>query len=939
MRELSLPELLKGGWIWSSGSDRINSFAFFRREFSLGSVTSDARLWLSASGKYQLRVNGRLVGTGPSVSGRESCFADFYDLSFYLETGANTIAILVNHCTLPQIASEIKAPGLWCQLNIDDEPFLWTDSKFRFLEGDCYLDGTPLKSRITGYTELLDMESFPAGWSEAQFQDDDWKNAIPTKSAGERGRLSPFPEAAPESELIENIAPTVKGLVSRKCASANVSFATLSKKGIWSGVYAAETYIFSEESLDIRFSVIADDSLKVFVNESEVLDYASRDYLPPDSPELYLQSSLDIGARGVIALKNGWNKILVVQDCRSGRTGFFMSFPDVAEGNMKFFPSTLDDAREGWTVAGPLRMQYSAIDSTILLKGLRSSAHFTPSLSNVLDPASLLRISRFQSSDTEVPQDGSPIELAQSEYLLFDIGRQSYGVPCLEFSSEEPSTIDIVSADRMIDSALSPFDSSGRKISSLKLKPGDSSWTAFSPEGCRYIMVCVRKASAPVTVVSASFSRFFLNIPETAFHSSDETINSIWNSGISTLKNCVLGRFMDSPCGYQAQFLGEAMIQSLASFYSFGNSNLARNSIKQFALSQHENGLIPAASPSSFEIELLDYAMLWPVWLAKFARLGLSKDEIVALKPSLDALLKFLASIENPGTSLIGGGELKLRFLIDYCDIPKNGISTALNSLYSRALLSSADIYERLEDTERAAECRSKAAEIASTIREQCWDQERALFCDLLASGDEDRTFSMQTNVLAIFGGVAEASEYERIFAAITTDSPPFIQLADQTTPYFAYFVMETFFALGKTEWTAQFMKHFWGKIIQNDGDCLWSFFPLPHQTEPDTDICHGFSASPNFFIITELAGIRPDESGFGRIFFKPAFSVLKNARIALNCSEGRINISWTSAEDGSIEIQVDSGFKLEIAVLIEPKILDKCTLAVGPTVSILEAV
>lgn len=945
MTENKLPENLRGRWIWCySVSERGGmSYVFFRKEIHLASVVNQATLWISAGSPYQIFVNGRLVGFGPPAAEGNRYIAENYDISYCLENGANCIGILARADTVPQISRDMQTPSLWCQLDIENMPALWTDSQWKCLSSEAHHSRTPLKSGLAGGTEQVDVLNYPQGWNEPGFNDSSWFNATPAiMSSLSHGRLESFGMSPLDIEEIEEVKMLSKGAFSQRSFSANISFASLPPPTQMRTAYAAEAYLYSEEDLKLRFSVITDNPLKIFLNGKNEFEYMPTLFGIDANPPLYLQSSLDIGGRGELHVKKGWNKILVALNCKNSSCSFNLFFPELEPEDIKFFSEPEENAREAWNIAGPLKMNWENIDGCLLLQQPgKKHATFKPSPGNTADPAAFLRSCLFQSAEATKSDSFQELELAQGEFVIFEFSKQMFGFPRLEFSASSSDAIaDIILGDRLIDGIVSPFDSSGRKVCSIHLPAEKTfSWNAFSPEGARFMMVCARKAEKPFKITSLSFYRLYRGLEENSFISSDETINAIWNSGINTLRNCVCNCYMDSPTGYQAQFLAETMIQSLATFYSFGHKQLTENAIREFVFGQHEDGKMPSACPSSFNSSLADYCLLFPFWVAKFADIGISMEILQDAAAAIDSIFAYFAKISREDGLLEDiKTKYKLDFLIDYDEnIPKEGISVALNALYSRAFLSAADIYNRIGQTEKALEYRKKASEIASALRKIAWNEEKSLFCDSVVGDEKSAECSMQTNVLAILGGVAESSTFDTIFETFFNAEPPFIKEKTVITPYFSFFILETFFALGRKNWCAEFIKTYWGKIIEKDKDCLWSFFPDANGREPDTDLCHGFSASPNYFIMTELAGIRPGEQGFKRIFFNPAFSILNSAKISLFTSEGRINISWETAETGEINIRVDAKFQVELAITIPRETLDICTIEKGELVSVLE--
>ena len=946
MRKSKLPDNIKGEWIWG-GTDpgKSDHYVFFRREIALASVVTEADLWISAHSSYHLFVNGRHIGFGPPSSTKESNDVELYDLSYYLETGANTIGIVVYSNSLNEISSLSKIPGVWCQLNIEGEPTLWTDCKWLSYSGLCYADTVPLKGLARGYCENVNLSKFPHGWNESGFFDENWKRPdIVRPLTTVQGSFEPSQLPPLNCDQTEPSKPVAKGTYSRNFASTYVSFHTIPAKGRSDGIYAAETYIYSGGvDVDVPVKIKSDNDIKIFVNGEQIFNYNVLEYSIENQPPLFLEGDGKSGATGYaeFPLRKGWNRILAVQNCRYNRAGFFISIPDLTQDDVKFFVAATTDVPEGWMIAGPLKMPYVSATGSLKLEKIRNSLLFTPSFSNLSDPSSFLDTCTFRGAEKASDETIIKEEIKEGEYLIYDMGRIRYGFPLINFEGHEGDIVDVLVSDRLSGDAVPSFGATGRTASPLTLPGGVCSWSPFNPDGTRYIMIVARKAAEPVRVESLSFFRISRYFEETFFESSDETINIIWKSGIRTLKNTVMNTFLDSPSGYQCQFLADSMIQSIATAYSFGNYSVAEKALRDFSHAQYEDGNIPAVCPGSLYLSVIDYVFLWPVWVQKSCQMGDFKKLLGDLIPSIDNLLDFFGEIEDDDTWLISniGAKSGLKCLIDYAEIDNSGISTAVNSLYCRALLSSADIYDHSDLAEKAANCRLKASTVANNLRNLNWNSPKGLFADSSSDGKLSANCSMQANVLAIFGGVANADEYKKMFSKLFSEKKPFIKPGNVLTPYFSYFIFETFFALGYTNWCVNLMKHYWGEMLEDNPDCMWPFFPKNGVPERQKDLCHGSSVSPNIFIIRELAGIRLAETGFKRIYFNPTFSALKTAKIHFHTTSGRINISWSPNEDGGIEIQIDAGFSLEVAPKMPKKILDKCTFTLGPSITMLETV
>ena len=83
-------------WVDETGEGR-NQYVYFRYDLELEERAKEALIHLYASSRYHLKVNGTFINFGPLRSFPENPVYDTYDISPYLKTGKNTIAVKVMH--------------------------------------------------------------------------------------------------------------------------------------------------------------------------------------------------------------------------------------------------------------------------------------------------------------------------------------------------------------------------------------------------------------------------------------------------------------------------------------------------------------------------------------------------------------------------------------------------------------------------------------------------------------------------------------------------------------------------------------------------------------------------------------------------------------------------------------------------------------------------
>lgn len=153
------------------------------------------RLYITADTRYQLHVNGRFVGRGPPQSQPYFQYYDQQDVSRCLTQGLNCVGVIVNYVgNLPDTRG-----GLLAELaDADGNVLLATDAGWRVCRAAAWQEHTFMfrMNKATPYQEVFDARRFPAGWSEAGFDDSQWQ---PGRVIA--GRISDRPPAVQKAKV------------------------------------------------------------------------------------------------------------------------------------------------------------------------------------------------------------------------------------------------------------------------------------------------------------------------------------------------------------------------------------------------------------------------------------------------------------------------------------------------------------------------------------------------------------------------------------------------------------------------------------------------------------------------------------------------------------------------------------------------------------------
>lgn len=203
-----------------------NRWFFLRRELELPDIPDQAAVNITTDGHYVLFVNGKRVGRGPVRCNPLYQRYDTYDLRPYLTAGRNILAVLVH--TYGADAAFYELPkglhlrtfgdgGLWLEGEASFQSSklaLHSDTDWRVMESDAWLQDVPKTNNSLGFIEVLDARKLPENWHSLDYDDSRWDHARVLKSGNcpwaETGafELTPFATLMPSGipHLVEEPA-------------------------------------------------------------------------------------------------------------------------------------------------------------------------------------------------------------------------------------------------------------------------------------------------------------------------------------------------------------------------------------------------------------------------------------------------------------------------------------------------------------------------------------------------------------------------------------------------------------------------------------------------------------------------------------------------------------------------------------------------------------
>ncbi len=951
-----LPTRINGQWIWlRQVKDAPEAHVFFRRDFTLDEIPSSAELWIAARSFFHLFVNGHhlsyALGTFPGTGSYVWCF----DLTYLLSTGNNTLAVLAHNTEVARTSCNRQPSGFWCQMHVDGSPTLWSDHNWQALAGDCYAGNRPRRSSSSAFSERIDLNLFPHGWSTTGFGGHQWLHPDICQAYDPRNwALHPFPapEFTVQSHHLRQLV--IAGTWQRSVATTHVQFEhILASAG--PGVYAAETYLWAETANDIPFELFADNPYRLFLNGGAIKEQGLRPLAIGTSflscKSLCFRQGDTVDPEGRLPLQAGWNRLDLYLDVEPGTCGATLVMPTLRPAELAIRRMPDPSALPGWALAGPLRTPMVNILGNLTVAGVASKEYFIPLEEMPADEAvELTMFDYLPKPAAEAAEDADQpsaiyeqgIDLKQGEYLVFALDRARFGCPKFVFAGTRGDIVDVVTGTEIVAGQLLPMDGMREHVDTVILTADETEWMSCFPNSVRFVMVVGRVVETAVRLRRGAVHARTYAFPNPGhFSSSDNTLNQIWTVGRNTLEATIQEAFIDSPAKDQTQYVPDAFIESASAYFTLGNYSLAAKGLVEFADSQFETGELPAASPSGVYLNIPDYSLLWPVWLRNHYTHTGDRKLLDQLLPNIERLFAYFDEIADRETGVLDdlGRRFKAYCFLDHGAIDRRGVITGLNALYSRALLSGAWLFETVGREEMAAILRQRLARLVAAIREMTWVPAEQRFADCWAHGHRSPQCSMQTNVLALYGGLALPEHYDAIFEGFFGREPPYDRVPGGSTdnPYFKYFILETAFALGRREWAFNYMKWYWGGMLESGAATWWELFDpqAPDSPGGPGGSCHGYGVSPNAFLIREVAGVRPAIPGYSAIYFNPLIAAVKSVTAKIPTRYGHITIDWALDDQGRLEASINATYPLAVIPELDAAVADTATLHVGDEVSI----
>jgi len=430
----------------------------------------------------------------------------------------------------------------------------------------------------------------------------------------------------------------------------------------------------------------------------------------------------------------------------------------------------------------------------------------------------------------------------------------------------------------------------------------NQNYTPLSWRTYRYLQLDIQTKDQPLiindiygTTVSYPFQQ------NSTFQSNVSLLTDILNIGWRTARLCAVETYFDCPYYEQLQYIGDARIQALISYYNSGDDRLARKAIDLMDNSRLPEGITQSRYPSDRVQIIPPYSLFWIGMVYDYYRYRPDTDFVKSKLQGIRQVLNFFSKYQ------LEDGSLKNVPYWNFTDwaennpatwhfgvppIGKDGCSSILDLqllwAYQLAAVLENDLGEKvLADTYTG--CADKLAE---TIKNKYWDRSKMIFADNI----DKNTFSEHANVLAILTEMVAGKDAANLYRLIE-DNPDMVK----ASIYFKYYSNQ---AMNKAGYGNDYLSRLdiWKRNIEL-GLTTWGEDSDVEGTRSD---CHAWGSSPNIEFFRIILGIDSDAPGFGKVKIEPHLGELTGINGTIPHNKGKISTSYTKRNNKwTIEINL----------------------------------
>ncbi len=904
---------LQAHWIWvDSDVHGYNRAASFRKTVTLERVPSAARIAFSADTMARLYINGEWIADGPCRGWPHAYHYDVLDVTPHLRQGENEIRAIVRYHGVGTFHQIPQQAGFLLQLDAKEEGGGWRSL--------AQTDASWLASIYAPWkrwTPKVCIQMGPAEWIDARLEtsvEEKPATVLASATGGPWGALRQRDVVAAGRYVVAIPPPNEVNVVR---AWPSLPWAVPVTQLCHPGIIATNIHTSRAIALAAIIQVERDENIPWRFNgwNAYLNGEACAEALPvkagPNALLCFVRKFFDNTFEAMFEAPRGDNiRIESVHETAGESPWTLVPLPefDWAESDLHWLtPPRPDRVEIERAYADFCKTQGAAASASA--HALRAWAHdrsARPATGEGVaweDPHAAFE-HREPLRKLSMEAKAFPIRLEPQVdgdvELHIDLGDQFAGYYGIDVEAAAGTTLDVFAVENVAVDGRIQHTTGARNGFRYICRDGRQSHRSLLRRSGRHLFITARGLRDAVTVHRADIleSRY----PTTtigSFRCDDERLNTLWNVSRRTMELSMDDVYIDS-LYEQTLWVGDLQTEQLYGLWTFDARDISLRSLRIAAQSLDRLPMIGAQVPSSWEMILSAWSFLWGIAVWDYYDYTGDREALAELWP---AVRKNLAGAE---TYLNDRGLFEASFwnLFDWAPIRQGHRCVLHNAMFMvgaiDAALRCAAVLGEEDDQGWLRILRRRVVEgIDSTF-----DPRLGGYPDAIDESGQRVGFSQHAQFLALLFDAAMPGRAESLTKLLI--SPP-KDITLPGSPFALHFLYGTLERLGRREELIAAILRDYEPILAARATTMWETLPRSGDAPagwPTRSHCHGWSASPIYYLPRNVLGIRNTAPG-GRAFdVRPSLGKLTWAEGSVATPHGPLHVR-VDRHDGKQRVKV----------------------------------
>jgi alpha-L-rhamnosidase len=518
-----------------------------------------------------------------------------------------------------------------------------------------------------------------------------------------------------------------------------------------------------------------------------------------------------------------------------------------------------------------------------------------------------------------VEQPVSPVSLTtlSSGAVVADFGKVYAAVPTVTFHRGVAGRTVTMRAGYLLDEPTpgQPFTGVPGQVSiqhgtqhtdmsySYVQRGGEEAFHPFDYLGFRYFQIDnPGETLTSADVVALTRHTALPSVAPATFSSDQPVVDAEFDLGAHSAMFTAQEQYIDTPTREKGPWLFDGFNESRTAMAVFGEQNLSRKSLLEFAQSQARywpNGAVNKIYPTGLgALDINESTEIYPEWVWQYFMYTGDRPLLPMVYGVLTRIADYVQRSVSGGTGLVSA----LPATNIYYTYP---VVTRLNVLGVNVFRRTADVAAQLgRPSAEVAQQRRRARRLAAAINRRLTRPDGTYVDGLAADGSQIPSASQTANACAATYGVVPADRLGTVAGYVSS-------LGMQAPPQTAAEVLRTMAMAGLYDDLVSRLvdatTEGWANILARGATFTWEVWN-PSDANGDS-MSHGWGSPVTLEIQRSLLGVSPLEPGFATFAVSPPTGGLETARGTVPTPHGTIMVAWSRPQAG------ETAFSLTLTV------------------------